>query len=118
MGPYVLWVLWVPAKLQRGATPPSVMVLLISVSQSLIYQVRTWIDETIAASGGAAPCNSTSGEKISGFKHQHFLSLELHRNMGRLGLVERVLGELQRRKQESREAVPLRRRGRCLLPAL
>ena len=30
-------------------------------------QVRTWIDETIAGSGGAAPCNSTTGRMISGF---------------------------------------------------
>ena len=81
-------------------------------------QVRTWIDETIAASGGAAPCNSTLGKKISGIQYQPFHSLELNCNLGKLGLVERVLADLRRGEQEEGAGVPLRRRGGCRLLAV
>ena len=47
--------------------------------------MRTWIDETIASSGGAAPCNSTSGRTISSFLVSPLLQLGTQLLFGEFG---------------------------------
>ena len=48
--------------------------------------MRTWIDETIAASGGAAPCNSTEGNRISCSKYPStFSQLGTPLQLGEIG---------------------------------